>query len=309
VISLVRLAAVVAALLTTAAVSAETTDAWATAGGESYAGPEPATPYDLCQPGWCPLWTIQAGAVILHRSDPSDDSILTAIAGGDTPSFGWTGGPDVSIARRLGSGNSLELRYFGALAWEIDESLSAGPASVGANYRSRLNSTEFNWRRPSSESITWLAGFRWIELQEEFDLSVDVASVPLSIDVNTNVNNHLYGGQIGVDVALWNRASPLSVSGIIKGGVYGNFADSDLAVLINGFPVGAIGDDDSHVAFAGDIGIAAAYPLTEHLALRGGYQLLWIDGVALAEDQISDDLDTSGDVFYHGALMGLELTW
>jgi len=309
VISLFRLTAAAGVLLTCAVAFAETTDAWVEAGGESYTGSEPATPYDLCQPGWCPLWTIHAGSVILHRSDPSDDGILSLIAGGDTPGFGWTGGPDVSIARRLASGNSLELRYFGALECEIDESLTASPVSVGANYTSRLNSTELNWRRPSSESITWLAGFRWIELHEEFNVSTDIAIVPISIDTNTNVANHLYGGQIGVDVALWNRTSPLSVSGVIKGGVYGNFADNDVAVLINGIPLGALGDDDSHVAFAGDIGIAAAYPLTEHVALRGGYQLLWIDGVALADEQDSAEVDTSGDVFYHGALVGLELTW
>jgi hypothetical protein len=277
-------------------------------GGEVYAGTDAAS-YELCQPGWCPLWTIQAGAIILHRSDASDDNPIAQLNGGDTPSFGWAGGPDISVARRLGSCNSLEMRYFGALEWEIEDSLSAGPASLSANYSSRLNSTELNWRRRSSDCLTWLAGFRWIELHEDLNLATDVPIIPISIDVNTNVDNHLYGGQLGVDVSLWNRASPLSVNGVLKGGVYGNFADRDLALIFNGVPVVGVEDDDSDVAFVGDIGIAAAYPLSDHVALRGGYQLLWIDGVALADEQDSQDFDTSGDVFYHGALVGLELTW
>jgi len=70
------------------------------------------------------------------------------------------------------------------------------------------------------------------------------------------------------------------------------------------------------VAFCGEIGITAAYNLTDRLALRGGYQLLWLDGVALASQQpilnpppllsAATSVGTSGDVFYNGAFIGLE---
>jgi hypothetical protein len=57
--------------------------------------------------------------------------------------------------------------------------------------------------------------------------------------------------------------------------------------------------------------------VTRHFAIRGGYQLLWISEVALASDQAQLALNTlnvntinsSGDVFYHGALVGGEFTW
>jgi hypothetical protein len=70
------------------------------------------------------------------------------------------------------------------------------------------------------------------------------------------------------------------------------------------------------VTFVGEIGVTGAYQWTEHLAIRGGYQLLWIQGVAVASDQIpvvdvfaQTGLNTNGNVFYHGALMSLDLTW
>ena len=56
--------------------------------------------------------------------------------------------------------------------------------------------------------------------------------------------------------------------------------------------------------------------LTDHLALRGGYRLLWLDGVALASDQLAvsdfangSGFNDSGNVFYHGAFAGFELAY
>jgi hypothetical protein len=66
----------------------------------------------------------------------------------------------------------------------------------------------------------------------------------------------------------------------------------------------------------GDLGLAAMVRLISHIVLRGGHQLLWIDGVALASDQFAATatpdafvVTTSGGVFYRGTLCGLEVTW
>jgi hypothetical protein len=59
--------------------------------------------------------------------------------------------------------------------------------------------------------------------------------------------------------------------------------------------------------------------VTERLSLRGGYQLLWIDEIALATEQASVNsadfttaitaLDSSASLFYHGANAGMEYAW
>jgi hypothetical protein len=51
--------------------------------------------------------------------------------------------------------------------------------------------------------------------------------------------------------------------------------------------------------------------------MRFGYQALWLEGVALAPDQLPVTdvtvpfalVDTSGDVFFHGGFVGLEAVW
>ena len=76
-------------------------------------------------------------------------------------------------------------------------------------------------------------------------------------------------------------------------------------------------DSDSHVSFLGEIGVTGSCQLTRHLALRGGYQVMWLTSVALAPNQIpatdflaaQAGVNTSGTLFCHGANAGLELAW
>jgi len=62
----------------------------------------------------------------------------------------------------------------------------------------------------------------------------------------------------------------------------------------------------------------ATYDITSNLSIRGGYQLLLIDGVALAGDQVPStaglfgnnntavNADTGNSVLYHGLHFGVE---
>jgi hypothetical protein len=290
---------------------------------------------DLCSALCAPTWKVRAGAVILTRSTP--DQVVLArpmggaiqISGGEDFNFGYAGGPDISIERRIGDGpNSVEVRYFGALEWTSDfdygntGNIQIGPINipfaidVNADYLSRLNSTEINWRHQRSDRVTWLTGFRIIELHEELSYDVDFI-VPNLTGVSWNTDNHLYGAQVGADLQMWRLGGPLSVNGLFKAGIYGNDADNDFEFDVLGTPIIQGRDDANPVAFVGEIGVTSAYQLTRHFAIRGGYQLLWISEVALASDQAQLALNTlnpntinaSGDVFYHGALVGGEFTW
>ncbi|BBO31999.1 hypothetical protein PLANPX_1611 [Lacipirellula parvula] len=284
----------------------------------------------------CPsLWTVRAGAVIMKRERPNA-GVLAVSDPGNNPisntadfAFDWTGGPDVSIVRQTASGNAWELRYFGILDAEANRDygdpgnfniLPYGfntSNSLTANYESTLHSTELNWLHPFSQRVTWLAGFRWIELNDHLTYTVGFPS-PSIIDVNYNMQNHLYGAQTGADVALWNRGGRLTVNGIVKAGVYGNSADSNIYEIDNdGDVLSDGGASSSHVAFVGDLSFVATYQVTPHFALRGGYQLLWLDGVALASNTAllakkeidKNVIGTDGSLFYNGALVGGEFTW
>lgn len=283
--------------------------------------------------GAAPVWTARVGAVILDRSKPEDDVIarplgglLEVSAGGDFD-FGWSGGVDVYFARETPSGLGVEVRYFNTdfdAAYdygdtgnlEIGHTTISNLFDVDGTYRSKLHSTEVNLRVPTSERLTWLGGFRWLELSETLNYDIDLLSL-VNNDFRWNTNNHLYGGQLGVDLQLWDLTSPLSINSTLKAGLYGNNADNHFRYKVNNISVLQGGRDASDVAFVGDIGVNLSYRVTRHLSLMGGYQLLWVNGVALASDQSAytlqqldvDVVTTQGDVFYHGALTGAQVTW
>lgn len=280
-----------------------------------------------------PLWTVRVGAVILDRSKPENDVIareagglLTVSAGGDFD-FGWSSGVDVYVARQPYNGFGFDFRFFNldsGASFGYDETidLDIGHDSVinlfdvDSRYGSKLDSSEINLRMPSSSRTTWLAGFRWLELSERLNYDIDLLSL-VDNDFRWNTDNNLYGGQGGVDLQLWDLESPLAINSVLKAGVYGNDASNQFQYHVNNFPILSGGDANGDVAFVGDVGINLSYQVTQHLALTGGYQLLWISGAALASDQAAltldevdiDVLTTSGDLFYHGALTGATVTW
>jgi hypothetical protein len=231
-----------------------------------------------------PLWNVYLGAVILDRSP------ARGVPGID---YDWELGVDLDARRRLGNGYQLQVRYFGVNDWS--DTIS------NANYNSNLHSTEVNLRRQWTESLTLLAGFRWVEMS---DLAVDTTGNFL------DTNNHMYGGQIGAEWLVWDRGGPFTLTTGVKAGIFYNRADYDGLLIGN-----AIQARTTHTAFLGEWDIIARYQLTDRWTLRTGYQLLWLEGVASVDaDQVNtalnaDPVSTSGSPFYHGVTIGAEFTF
>jgi hypothetical protein len=291
---------------------------------------------DAC--GCGPVWTVRAGAAILQRSNPTGRAVIrdralgaAVVARADVFDFDqWEGGPDVYIARWLQNGTGIEARYFGSNQWDDDRTFGLpaqwqvetadapiqvnGVGSISACYISRLNSTEINWRGGLNQNLALLAGFRWVEIHENLGVSADVGGVNVAT-ANWNTDNHLYGGQVGAILQLLKMGRRFSADTWFKGGIYGNDADNQFNFTSIG-PNLAGHTSRGQTAFVGDIQFSGSYWFTDHVALRSGYQLLWADGVALASDQVNASssltghgIRTNGDVFYHGALIGLDFTW
>ncbi|MBL9165621.1 MAG: BBP7 family outer membrane beta-barrel protein [Planctomycetaceae bacterium] len=74
---------------------------------------------------------------------------------------------------------------------------------------------------------------------------------------------------------------------------------------------------NTKAAFVGEIDLTLGYRLTQHIIVRGGYQLLWIDNVALAGDAASRGLLNPSvlrgvefnSLFYQGATTGIDFVW
>ena len=159
----------------------------------------------------CPrLWDVYAGAVFLHRDRPTAGTIVAATLPTGTPAFsrgsdfnfGWAGGPDITIDRRLGDDNGLDVRYFNSDETADLQFMTPGQLHRCWFYRSgkytfvghattNFDSTEINWRHFMGDRVSLLVGFRWVELGDDslYTINRTVAAG------DYNFNNHLYGGQ------------------------------------------------------------------------------------------------------------------
>ena len=162
-----------------------------------------------------PLWTVNAGTVILTRNAPQSSPILinsiprTTLLDANAFKFNWAAGADIGIVRRINSSaaiDAMDFRYFGVQSWQADTSVvpsslwrfptdtgSRPAAPIASSYDSRLYSVELNARRNSSYSwLTWLAGFRWLQLNDQLN---NAASFSQVFNYHTTTRNNLYGSR------------------------------------------------------------------------------------------------------------------
>ncbi len=295
---------------------------------------------NLCPCNDCAsCWVIRAGAIVMHRSRPSSATLVsnftnrpptwfgTQLNAADL-NFGYQAGFDVGAIRKLNDCWSLEGRYFQIDSWNANSGPTGVPNSgvsfqgarvgfpipsfISASYSSLLRSAELNGRRELNGWLTALAGFRYINLDESLTVTQEAFAVGgFQRAHNARTTNNLFGGQLGAEASIWS-CGRLRVDGYGKAGLYLNSATTDynLPAVFN------FHGQQDHLAFVGDISLTATYCVTNHVALRGGYQVLWVEGVALASDQFvapssapRATVDATGGVFYHGFIAGLEISW
>jgi len=289
-----------------------------------------------CRTDCCPLWTVAADAIFLRRSAQAQ-TLLTDLAGAEL-----LNATDLTFVDRMGvrfeairhlqqSDLDIDVVYFGVDGWDsrafngglavLQADRFGGPlvSTAAFTYKSQLHSTEINLCQRVTPWLTPLAGFRWVEEHDLYEVTGATFATPYTY--TSNADNHLYGFQMGAKILFFERPEGrLRVDGLVKGGIYANAADDSVVFNNAGGPFGVLtaSDKRDHAAFVGDIGLNLAYRLSESVALRAGYQLLFLQGVALAPNQIpTTDLIGGGPsftnpfcgVFYHGVQMGLEVTW
>ncbi len=281
-----------------------------------------------------PTWEGSVGALFLTRSRPDGGIMVgnnpftgTSFSRGSDFNFNTGAGFDVNIARRFGNGDQLEGRYFGIDEISAVHQFNAPGNFIGAGFTgpggtlfrgtntTKISSAELNWRRPLTERFTVLAGFRYLGFNDSVDYTLNT-TVARGL---YQFQNRLYGGQIGTDLSLIEAGRPFQLHVIGKVGVYGNDVDGRLREFQGVNPIGTFGRDDTGTSFLGDLQIVGSYKLTSHIALRGGYQMLWLENLALAGDNASLSLqnpsllntttDQNGSAFLHGAMAGVEVTW
>ena len=147
-------------------------------------------------------------------------------------------------------------------------------------YDSVIHNAELNYVRTFG-NFAWLAGFRYFNLQERFALHfIDNQNDTGSYHISAY--NNLFGGQIGGRVRPLLRQFSYDLTG--KVGVYGNVIreSQNVTDFANFSTVRNTSADGEQISFIGDIGLNATYQFCNAWRLRGGYQVYWVEGLALA---------------------------
>ena len=274
--------------------------------------------------------------------------------------LGVEAGPRISLTRYLDQGYDVELSGFGINHWSSTRTRVSDPQSLDPNnkellglqfdapgfsavgfktpmqfeWASRLYSMEVNLRWFDRPWIHSLIGFRYVQFEESLlgQFPVAVPEYVVSGDYilpagkanrtfwSSKVANHLWGGQLGTDITLWDRGGLLSASSSAKVGLYYNREEQTSSSP----DVGAVSAQQDELAFLGEIGVMTKWRITDRMVFRLGYQLMWLQGVALAPSQIpvssltgnwdrrsldgnATSVSGNSTVFFHGSTAGVEV--
>ncbi|MCY2985094.1 MAG: hypothetical protein NTY15_15830 [Planctomycetota bacterium] len=260
---------------------------------------------------------------------------------------------------QVGPGSNLEVGYFGLNRWGNDASVTSATPSLFSflsnfgttpangfddpdrsfvhtlSYSSTLNNGEINLRRRWCEPSgffqgSMLMGVRYLDIDEQakftargaFDNTQANNSLRF-LDYTTNTQNSLVGFQVGGD--LWYNVIPGVKLGIeAKTGIYNNRAHQNTAIFANSLPNTFTEEVlANRAAYVTQIAPQAFYRLNHSWAVRGSYQLMYIDNLALATGNFNalppNDLglnlgrtakiNTDSDAIYQGFTVGAEYTW
>ncbi|MGI8980407.1 MAG: BBP7 family outer membrane beta-barrel protein [Pirellulaceae bacterium] len=306
----------------------------------------------------CPCAYVQVGALFLKREPRfSDRPIIvdpntstTFLSTSDLNS-NFDAGLQVTVGRRLCGGRAVEFDYFGLFAANASavvvstdpNAFLTFPDNLAGNVFVDMDQAQVDYSfavhsfavnllcccgcceesccgEVSCRSVTWFSGFRYLNLAEELNISAQrtVAGAVEEGAYNIRTNNNLYGAQLGARLRRTRGRLGWDATGFA--GIFGNDARQTQSVTdFPNFPLRpTVSSSQGGVAFVGGANLSGLYALNDVWNARAGYNVLWIEGVALAPDQLDFDFATSpsgnqisngGGMFLHGVNVGLEARW
>lgn len=318
-------------------------------GGDGYAAPPPPGPRPF---GVDCRHYVRVETMLLDRDVGEGLRLTSQGVGGnlvlatDQLEFEFEAATRAVLGLRLTECCVLEASYFGLQNWE-DRATASDPGgalfsiysdfgtdpALGFNdtdqalvheiqYTSELHNAELNFaalrcgQAGCGPAMWCIAGLRYVEIQEGFDY-LTITNIDQSF-TNVRTENDLVAFQMGLRYEC-NLCCKLRLTAEAKGGVAVNMAElaTDTNATIPGRLIEHASADE--VAFLGETSLIGTYDVCHWLCVRGGYHVLYVDGVALAPENFDRTppasgvrvpaIDLDGSVLYHGATLGVELHW
>jgi hypothetical protein len=171
----------------------------------------------------------------------------------------------------------------------------------------------------------FILGVRYLSLNERFEYQSQAWGSTLlpasSLGLTTRTANTLIGPQIGGDF-YWFAYPHFWINFEFKGALCGNHAmqDTNGFMDVNG-TITSLGDTRTRdgTSYIGDLSLTGLWQMTPRMAMRIGYQVMWVESVAMAawnaqqQAQVLEmgpaQIDTSHGAVYHGPRLELEWNW
>ncbi len=246
-------------------------------------------------------------------------------------------GGKFTIGRTLNCCYRLEGTYLGSYVWNNTKSVTdTGMSSILDGFVTEvptsltgtetlttyLQSGELNLRGwldmpPGPFDVSFLVGARYVKMNENFAFNTSTVAVPPAVEFNadTSTKNSMGGPQIGIDFQwMVNRSFYWDFDA--KGALLmGTSSQSTTYIAAAGGPLSSIttpvSASGSRTAFLVDLALTGNYQMTRNLTIRGGYQALFLDGIALGKDNWlppprgNVNQLNSGGAIYHGPTLGV----
>ncbi len=279
-----------------------------------------------------PRWMVSVDALWLERDVGSSiflGSTQTEAMFSDDYPLSLQPGVRLQVGAHLNDRTAVEATYWGLQQWSTGDTIigsvaGGNPAipnpnlmmantsfdAMTYNYGSRVDNVEINERlllpsfNPFGE-LTWLWGFRYFRLADNFTLS--------GLDVNgdyenvtTATTNNLVGLQIGARWARgWNRLEFITEG---KVGLMANFYTQNWSDSGTGLTTASASQSGTDFAALLEVSLTLRYHLNQYFALQAAYQAYWVSGLALGPQQLIA-WDHSGNIGLDGFSVGLQTTW
>lgn len=238
--------------------------------------------------------------------------------------------PKLTAGLQSESGWGTELVYFGFQNWNGQSSVAGNnnlslpgalplatldffdADSMKLSTLGEMHNAEWNIFKGDVNDMRLLAGFRFFRLSEQLDIeSTDNDSGTSNYLIDTS--SDLYGLQFGLEKNV--RRGQFGIRGWGKAGVFGG--EIKQQTFVGDFNNTSILRDVSvrttEVSFLAETGLTATFELNESTRIEGGYNVMWVENVARATDQLEfadfaasgSDLRQHGGALLHGANVSL----
>lgn len=177
----------------------------------------------------------------------------------------------------------------------------------------------------SPYNVAVLTGFRYIRFEDNIGF-MSFQPNNTCVTLENGVTNQLFGWQVGA-LFTHNCSEKFSWFASPKVGIFANQVDAYARSYNHAGQVGTfdatghafdLSSSKTDVAMVGSLDLGVNYKLGCHWSLTGGYRMVGIAGLALADDQVPaylaaegdwTDIESSGATIFHGAFFGATFCW